>query len=305
MLDSEVCLVSDPAGFWEALQAHKEWLNSKGKSGSRLVCALGLDLSGVEMPNVDLTEADFSGAILEGATLDRCKLSSANFRWAKMEGCSMVGATAYDARFENAKMRRINGEGALFRGSRLLGVDFHGSKLGYGGFPNCVMSGSKLTECDLQGSLLRNSDLRGADLRGSNCTDVDFTRALVGGAYLSDVRGLPKVGELGSLFMPDPDELLRTYLKAQPSASAVSGVYHTSTQKELCDWYITLAEAEGRRLEDKFGSSVAAALLSLKAYPDRRISNWSGNLEEQLGIAPAAPLGRVALGTGSHKNYNL
>jgi hypothetical protein len=107
----------------------------KFDEGSRLagVSFRRLNLRRAEFPQVDLTEADFSGARLRGATFTRCTLAGANFRgaelvFAAMDGCDLAGADLCRADLRKANLtgsslRSALLVDALLRGANLAGVD--------------------------------------------------------------------------------------------------------------------------------------------------------------------------------------
>ncbi len=106
------------AQLQQRLEAHQEWMMSKGNKG-RIADLSFIDLRGVDLSysilsHADLHSADLSGSNLEGAHLDNAILSGGNLKEA-----TMLGAT-----LKNADIR-----GAEFLGMEFAGADMAGARL--------------------------------------------------------------------------------------------------------------------------------------------------------------------------------
>ncbi|MFN3200931.1 MAG: pentapeptide repeat-containing protein [Bradymonadia bacterium] len=114
----------------------------------------GLDLTGVRLPDSDLTQASFDGALMSEADLSRVVAT----------GSSFVGAEL---------------TGALFAGARLEGSRFHcAERLGDG---RCgCLEGAEACVTSLMGASFDNALLLGADFSGALLDEGQFTGAIFG-----------------------------------------------------------------------------------------------------------------------------
>ena len=121
------------------LEEHLLWLNGKG--GRRA------DLSGANLCDADLRDANLRGADLSGANLRGADLRGANLRGANLRG---------------ADLRDADLSGANLFGANLRGAD---------------LRDADLSDADLSGADLRDANLRGADLSGANLRGADLCNA--------------------------------------------------------------------------------------------------------------------------------
>ncbi len=126
------------------LIAHKEWLDSKGKSGEQLslqdtdlrnCCLKGAiltkaDLVWVDLTGVNLLEADLRKANLEGAILQNALLQDANLYKA-----NLTKANLYEADLRNAYLREANLWRADLREAYLEGTNLRGAKIDFSCWP--------------------------------------------------------------------------------------------------------------------------------------------------------------------------
>jgi uncharacterized protein YjbI with pentapeptide repeats len=136
-----------------------------------LVVSTGFDFSPAEAPS--FKAANFSGARIV-ARLSRFDLSNANFTEAKM------GA---DMRNQSMGLMRTDLSGANLSRANFTRADLSRASMRFAN-----LAGANLTGANLSGA-----DLSGADLTGADLTGADTTEADLGGAVLSDVRGLETV----------------------------------------------------------------------------------------------------------------
>ena len=145
-----------------------EWLQGVEVAGAALSRRTlvgdfgGLDLTGVRLPDCDLTQADFAGAQMANADLSRVVATGTGF----------VGA---------------NLTGALFSGARLDGARFHCAERLGDGRCDC---GEALEGCvtQLTSASLSNASISGADFSGALMDDTQLTGAIFG---LSEVGVAP------------------------------------------------------------------------------------------------------------------
>ena len=101
---------SDPTNwaFEEKLASHKEWVESKGRSG-RMADLSGAELEGAELVGVNLRFADFHDANLKSADLLLADLRDACMMRANLEESCLVGANLEGANLEGADLETAMG----------------------------------------------------------------------------------------------------------------------------------------------------------------------------------------------------
>lgn len=174
---------------------------------------LGVDLSGADFRSCNLegadfyrtwlVEADFSGAratdaVFGGTTAGRTKwvgasLERAHFMQAVLFGADFTGAILTGSNFVAANLER-----AVLSGHR----DLADVSLRYACLTDSDLSSSDLSGLDLQGATLIRTNLRGSSLRGADLRytqlvetvieDAEFDSALVYGASIWNVGGVPR-----------------------------------------------------------------------------------------------------------------
>jgi uncharacterized protein YjbI with pentapeptide repeats len=176
---------------------------------------LGIDLSEANFRDTDLqncdlyrawlVNADFSGAKLEYAGFGEATLGGAKFVKAELQEANFMKAHLFGADFTEAK---ISGskfyaaflEQTIFNGQRLVGEWFEAANLKDASLIGANLSSANLRGSNLQGADLRNAMLCNADLRGARLIDTqventDFGGALVYGASVWSLNGIPKSQE--------------------------------------------------------------------------------------------------------------
>jgi hypothetical protein len=111
----------------------------------------GLNLSGRDLREADLTKLD---------------LQETDLRWANLQGASLLNAN-----LQETDLRWASLQGADLRIARLRGAD---------------LSWAKLKGADLSEGNLQEANLEGADLQGANLRGADLRRAWLAGANLRD-----------------------------------------------------------------------------------------------------------------------
>nr|WP_238181013.1 pentapeptide repeat-containing protein [Methylobacterium trifolii] len=176
----------------------------------------GLNLSGSDLSQARLEEADlsganlrrarlggivgrstrFDGAILEEADCSEADLSGAGFHGIVAGQVGFADAMLEDARFTGAAMRfakfpRALLDGADFSGADLWGADFTGADADYTSFrkarlDEANLSDVNLTHADFEGASLAKARLVGSRLKGANFAGVKLDGADLSGADLSE-----------------------------------------------------------------------------------------------------------------------
>jgi uncharacterized protein YjbI with pentapeptide repeats len=173
---------------------------------------LGIDLSEANFRDTDLqncdlyrawlVNADFSGAELEYGGFGEATLGGAKFVEAELQEANFMKAHLFGADFTEAKISgsKFYGaflEKAIFNGQHLVGEWFEDANLKDAFFiganlKSAILRGSNLQGTDLRNAILCNADLRGARLIDTQVENADFGGALVHGASVWSLNGIPK-----------------------------------------------------------------------------------------------------------------
>jgi uncharacterized protein YjbI with pentapeptide repeats len=180
------------------LAQHELFAASRGGRRAQLGMA---DLSGLNLANRTLNEADFAGASLEGASLfgatlvrtsfycsdlRKSDLRYANLLYADMRGATFRGANLSFARMDHADLRVAMmmfvspiGISMVDRnepaGSPMHGVDF----------TNCSLKNVSFGNAKLDGANFSGALLQGANFRGAKLDNVTFEGAVMTGVNLA------------------------------------------------------------------------------------------------------------------------
>ncbi|PTA88980.1 hypothetical protein CWM66_21235 [Kosakonia sp. H7A] len=169
----------------------------------------GADLTGIDLSDIELCEADFKGAILEctsfagsklsGACFDSCIILDTDFSSSCLEEASFISCRATGAIFRHARMLGCQIIQSDFGQANLSGADLRESCLSESIFDAAVLSDALLAFCrgenisfyqailsgsDFMGCTLSKPDFRAADLNETNfcrasLSDADFSLANV------------------------------------------------------------------------------------------------------------------------------
>jgi uncharacterized protein YjbI with pentapeptide repeats len=142
------------------------------------------DLSGTDLRNSSLIEADLEKATLIRTSLAGSRADSANF--SRIEGYRTLftGASARGASFASAELQRAD-----FSGADVTGADFQKSELGRANFKGATITGTSFAFANLA-----RAEFQGAKFEGP----IDFTKAFTlitrfDGVDLSQAKGLTQV----------------------------------------------------------------------------------------------------------------
>ena len=163
----------------------------------------------INLPEVDLSDADLRWATLSGADLRKASMSYAN-----LESAYLDKANLREAHLGAAKLGGAVLTGASLRGADMTCLGFVFTETGQEteetacadlqyawlddtDLRNAKMSNADLREANLAGADLRHADLRHADLRRADVSNADFRDAQLTGANLqgakrTGARGLPQ-----------------------------------------------------------------------------------------------------------------
>ena len=165
----------------------------------------------------------------------------------------------------------------------LAGADLSGADL----------AGADLTGADLTGAILCGANLAGANLRGATLTDANLTGANLRSASLTGAN----IVALRTAFDVEHDPTLPAQVLEQIEAHPESHdqlAWHSpcGTQHCVAGWFVTLAGPEGRALEDRFGTRVAATLLA--AIPGVEMPSFSSKASREEIIESLSKMVEVA-----------
>jgi uncharacterized protein YjbI with pentapeptide repeats len=155
------------------------------------------DLSGADLRETDLKEADFTGVNLSEARLNGVDLTKAYLNAANLSGANLAGAYLREAKLNGANLAgAILGEADLYSadltGANLTGANLTKTFLGWADLHSANLSGAYLREANLNsanlsGANLSGADLSGADLQTAALVDTDLTGADLTGCRVHGV----------------------------------------------------------------------------------------------------------------------
>jgi Pentapeptide repeats (8 copies) len=139
-----------------------------------------MDLTGVDLFGVDLSEANLSGALLFGAHLSagrltRANLTGADLNEAHLNEANLIGANLNEAYLIGAQLNEANLNEANLIGAHLNEAHLSGAKLSGAHLIGADLSGANLSETNLNKANLSNANLDGANLRGANLSGADLS----------------------------------------------------------------------------------------------------------------------------------
>lgn len=134
-----------------------------------------MDLSGLPLPNINLTEVNLSGAHLKDATFSNAVLNRAVFESADLRGANFKKAHLSRAKLNGANLREAGFNKAILQFAHLRGANLY----------EAFMQECHLVQTDLTDANLELAQLVMANLSGATLSGVKFRRANLGGADLS------------------------------------------------------------------------------------------------------------------------
>ncbi|WP_295527044.1 DUF2169 domain-containing protein [uncultured Pseudacidovorax sp.] len=227
--------------YWQSAHLQAPALPLTGDAGRQRrleieqIIALGLrtlpwiDLTGVDLSELDLRGFDFTAAWLEsvslrGANVSGCRFVGAVLAHADLRGCIAVGADFTAANLGGAVLAgavfdQSNLEGATLvrsqlaqsslRHAKLTGATLHDSIWGAADWTGCAFPGGTfhkldlralvLAQADLQGATFIECDLRGVDLSGAQLAGANFITCDLREARMNGARARGMVCTLGTV----------------------------------------------------------------------------------------------------------
>ena len=180
------CLISQVPMALLALPASRlllvSWRRSRtaerqrGTDAAKRYHQTGESLRGVDLSGCDLAELDLSTAELHGANL-----AEANLERGMLMGASLAGADLRDSNLSHANL-----EGADLSNAVLARANLQDAEL-----KSADLRQAFLYRADLQGAMLRGANLEEADLRYADLEGANLEGAHLAGAQVSDGTIMP------------------------------------------------------------------------------------------------------------------
>ena len=153
----------------------EQWVLIRGYLIGQKVNLANTKLEGIDLSGLDLREVNFKGAILKGINLAGTNLSNSDFEGADLEGANLSNTLIRSANFDsvnltNATLDRATIEDVRFNRSIWNNVDF--KNLGFTDNLNIF------SDADLRGALFSGANLNDKNLTGAILIGVDFTETL-------------------------------------------------------------------------------------------------------------------------------
>lgn len=142
-----------------------------------------IDLSYVNLSNVDFGGADLSRAILLNADLNGANLSGANLSRTSLINGNLSGADISSADLANAKLMNANLSNAKLMNADLTNADLSNAKLS-----SANLNGATLIDADLSQANFDSATLQGTDLINAKLSRVNFRRSILFNANFSDAN---------------------------------------------------------------------------------------------------------------------
>jgi hypothetical protein len=142
----------------------------KGGSGGRIEALEDLNMDGVPLVGLDVSDSFLQRVNLDGADLARANFSSADVREASFVAAKLEFANLTSGNFRNSNFRRADLQNAT-----LQDADFHAAN-----FSDADLAGADLSKADLRNSDLHNAkwsqiaDLKLANIFGVKNAPPDF-----------------------------------------------------------------------------------------------------------------------------------
>jgi uncharacterized protein YjbI with pentapeptide repeats len=143
------------------------------------------DLTKADLSRCIMIEADLHSTNLTGANLSSANFSYANLTKSFLSGARLVTAFLPRANLSDADLSWSDLTKANLVKANLSRATLSGSKLSGADLSESDLSGADLSGADLSKASLSGADLSGADLSGADLSGADFSQIKLGGADLS------------------------------------------------------------------------------------------------------------------------
>lgn len=159
-----------------------------------------------------------------------------------------------------------------------------------------IKAKTNLTRANLTGADLTGADLTRANLTGANLTDANLTDANLTGAYMPDAY-MPGATK-DPIAVPVIEHIDAQILRALDAGGTLDmSSWHDHACKTThcrAGWAITLAGADGKALEGRFGPHRAGSMIYRASRPGKYVPHFFATSERALSdireCAAADPL---------------
>jgi uncharacterized protein YjbI with pentapeptide repeats len=161
------------------LEAHLQWVRRGRKGDGRL------DISNVDVTEVNVGAKDMSGALLDGVIFDRADVSFSTFDRAELTGAQMVQTNLQSCSFAGARLVRCDLLGAVLALGKLDEVVIEGGRFDRAYLNRCLwrrarVQGASFRDADFANSALDDSVFIDCDLRGANLSLREDSKNVLG-----------------------------------------------------------------------------------------------------------------------------
>ena len=141
-----------------------------------------LDLRGVDLPHVQLLDANLSNAMFHHAKLPGANIANTDLTDAFFNYSDLSGAEFRDVNFNRTRFFAAHLSGAILQDAEFTDTDFHNADLSdanlwRANLHGAIFQDAKLCHAWLESANLSNSDLLGADLSGARLMKTDLSGA--------------------------------------------------------------------------------------------------------------------------------
>ncbi|MDS1139753.1 DUF2169 domain-containing protein [Pusillimonas sp. SM2304] len=146
-----------------------------------------LDLSGVELSQVDLRQAVLTRCNLQGAQLDSANLTDAILTQCvlsavRLESACLAGAQLDACHIQDSRLAGVDGSGARLHQCVLDGSELEASRWDDAQFVECSLAGARLKQaCGLR-TVFQHCAMPGIDASGSHFSKASFEQCALDGA---------------------------------------------------------------------------------------------------------------------------
>lgn len=193
--------------FDKRMELHRLWLERKDggemASFSGMHFDDGFDMSGMDLRQVDFTDADlhcanlsgsdltgadFFGACMSDANLMGAKINNANFKKACMSFATLTGAVISHSWFDGADLGLASFDGAVISYTHMEGVRMVRATITDASLYVVMMSGADLDGVSFEGSKLGHVRMAMANLQTANFTSAHIEECFFEHANLCNAR---------------------------------------------------------------------------------------------------------------------
>uniref|UniRef100_A0A182W4U1 BTB domain-containing protein n=1 Tax=Anopheles minimus TaxID=112268 RepID=A0A182W4U1_9DIPT len=130
------------------------------------------------------TELRFQGVHLPGMNLSKLDLRNINFKFACLSHCNLSNADLSGCCLERAELRSANLEGANLNSAFVACADLQGANLKCCDLTSCSLENANMKGATLEGSVMEGVSLRVANLKSANMRNCSLYKADMAGANL-------------------------------------------------------------------------------------------------------------------------